>query len=115
MKLNIIIIIILITILFLFLRYLQLRFRLDKYHFKNNKKIRPGETFIQKDLSKTLYRFSKNKSKEFRNGKTVQEILKYCKNSITSSYTGWFESNYTLMQKFLTRPHENIFLFENFL
>lgn len=39
MKINTIFIIIIITILFLFLRYLQLRFRLDKYHFKNNKKI----------------------------------------------------------------------------
>ena len=56
------------------------KFKSTKKILKNNKKIRPGETFIQKDLSKTLYRFSKNKSKEFRNGKTVQEILKHCKN-----------------------------------
>ena len=56
------------------------KFKSTKKILKNNKKIKPGETFIQKDLSKTLYRFSKNKSKEFRNGKTVQEILKYCKN-----------------------------------
>ena len=56
------------------------KFKSTKKILKNNKKIKPGETFIQKDLSKTLYRFSKNKSKEFRNGKTVQEILKHCKN-----------------------------------
>ena len=56
------------------------KFKSTNKILKNNKKIRPGETFIQKDLSKTLYRFSKNKSKEFRNGKTVQEILKHCKN-----------------------------------
>ena len=56
------------------------KFKSTNKIIKNNNKLKPGETFIQKDLSKTLYRFSKNKSKEFRSGKTIEEILKYCKN-----------------------------------
>ena len=55
------------------------KFKSTNKIIKFNKKIRPGETFTQTDLSKTLYRFSKNRSKEFRNGKTMQEILNYCK------------------------------------
>ena len=56
------------------------KFKSTNKIIKDNKKIKPGATFTQKDLSETLYRFSKNRSKEFRNGKTIKEILRYCKN-----------------------------------
>ena len=55
------------------------KFKSTNKIIKENKKIRPGETFTQKDLSRTLYRFSKNRSNEFRNGKTIKELLNYCK------------------------------------
>ena len=56
------------------------KFGTTKKLIKNNEKIRVGSTFKQKDLAKTLLRFSKNKSKEFRDGQTVNDILKYCRN-----------------------------------
>ena len=55
----------------------------DKKILKFNttkEKIKIGSTFKQNDLAKTLLRFSINKSKEFRDGQTVNAILKYCKN-----------------------------------
>ena len=57
-----------------------LKFNTTKKLIKNNEKIKIGSTFKQNDLAKTLLRFSINKSKEFRNGQTVNAILKYCKN-----------------------------------
>ena len=57
-----------------------LKFNTTKKLIKNNEKIKIGSTFKQNDLAKTLLRFSKNKSKEFRDGQTVNAILKYCKN-----------------------------------
>ena len=57
-----------------------LKFNTTKKLIKNNEKIKIGSTFKQNDLAKTLLRFSINKSKEFRDGQTVNAILKYCKN-----------------------------------
>ncbi len=57
-----------------------LKFNTTKKLINNNEKIKIGSTFKQNDLAKTLLRFSKNKSKEFRDGQTVNAILKYCKN-----------------------------------
>ena len=56
------------------------KFHTTKKLIKNNEKIRIGSTFKQNDLAKTLLRFSKNRSKEFKDGQTVNAILKYCKN-----------------------------------
>ena len=56
-----------------------LKFNTTKKLIQNNEKIKIGSTFKQNDLAKTLLRFSKNKSKEFRDGQTVNDILKYCK------------------------------------
>ena len=60
-----------------------LKFNTTKKLIKNNEKIKIGSTFKQNDLAKTLLRFSINKSKEFRDGQTVNAILKYCKNKNT--------------------------------
>ncbi|MDC3174235.1 gamma-glutamyltransferase [Candidatus Pelagibacter sp.] len=57
-----------------------LKFNTTKKLIKNNEKIKIGSTFKQNDLAKTLLRFSINKSREFRDGQTVNAILKYCKN-----------------------------------
>ena len=56
------------------------KFHTTKKLIKNNEKIRIGSTFKQNDLAKTLLRFSKSRSKEFKDGQTVNAILKYCKN-----------------------------------
>ena len=46
----------------------------------SNDKIKVGSTFVQKNLSETLRRFSKLRAKEFRDGETIKQILKYSKN-----------------------------------
>jgi len=56
------------------------KFKTTKKLITSNKKIKAGSTFVQKNLSETLRRFSKLRSKEFRYGETIKQILKYSKN-----------------------------------
>ena len=55
------------------------QFKSTKKIIDQNETLKPGSTFIQKDLANTLTNFSKLRSKEFTSGNTFKLIMKYNK------------------------------------